>query len=117
MSDSVKSEELVDQAEHLDTDNAEHPTTLGKVPYTSPFPVLSSSLTVQLDPLRGTHEHYASPEERTLVRKLDIRIMPIACLLYLFAYLDRTNLGSYPSASSSRSPHTFPRQCPSPGSP
>ncbi|RXW16480.1 hypothetical protein EST38_g9367 [Candolleomyces aberdarensis] len=33
-------------------------------------------------------------EERKLVRKLDLRILPIACLLYLFAYLDRSNLGN-----------------------
>ncbi|PFH50625.1 hypothetical protein AMATHDRAFT_60761 [Amanita thiersii Skay4041] len=33
-------------------------------------------------------------EERRLVRKLDKRILPIACLLYLFAYLDRSNLGN-----------------------
>ncbi|KIM91552.1 hypothetical protein PILCRDRAFT_711 [Piloderma croceum F 1598] len=33
-------------------------------------------------------------EERKLVRKLDRRILPIACFLYLFAYLDRTNLGN-----------------------
>ncbi|KAJ7583658.1 MFS general substrate transporter [Mycena floridula] len=33
-------------------------------------------------------------EERRLVRKLDNRILPIACLLYLFAYLDRSNLGA-----------------------
>jgi len=33
-------------------------------------------------------------EERRLVRKLDNRILPITCLLYLFAYLDRTNLGN-----------------------
>lgn len=26
-----------------------------------------------------------SPEERKLVRKLDSRIMPLACILYLFA--------------------------------
>jgi hypothetical protein len=26
-----------------------------------------------------------SPEERKLVRKLDVRILPITCLLYLFA--------------------------------
>ncbi|EKM58060.1 uncharacterized protein PHACADRAFT_252046 [Phanerochaete carnosa HHB-10118-sp] len=35
-----------------------------------------------------------SPEERKLVRKLDSRIMPILCILYLFAYLDRSNLGN-----------------------
>ncbi|OSC96345.1 hypothetical protein PYCCODRAFT_1441111 [Trametes coccinea BRFM310] len=35
-----------------------------------------------------------SVEEKRLVRKLDWRIMPIACIMYLFAYLDRTNLGN-----------------------
>ncbi|KAI0760252.1 MFS general substrate transporter [Fomes fomentarius] len=33
-------------------------------------------------------------KEKQLVRKLDMRIMPIVCLLYLFAYLDRINLGN-----------------------
>ncbi|KAH8103759.1 MFS general substrate transporter [Phellopilus nigrolimitatus] len=35
-----------------------------------------------------------SKEERKLVRKLDGRILPIACLMYLFAFLDRSNLGN-----------------------
>lgn len=35
-----------------------------------------------------------SVEERRLVRKLDRRILPITCLMYLFAYLDRSNLGN-----------------------
>ncbi|KAH9994691.1 MFS general substrate transporter [Russula vinacea] len=35
-----------------------------------------------------------SVEERRLLRKLDRRILPITCLLYLFAYLDRSNLGN-----------------------
>ncbi|OCB89282.1 MFS general substrate transporter [Sanghuangporus baumii] len=35
-----------------------------------------------------------SDEERKLVRKLDWRILPIACLMYLFAFLDRSNLGN-----------------------
>ncbi|EKM77389.1 hypothetical protein AGABI1DRAFT_122128 [Agaricus bisporus var. burnettii JB137-S8] len=33
-------------------------------------------------------------EEKALVWKLDKRILPFACLLYLFAYLDRSNLGN-----------------------
>ncbi|TBU37497.1 MFS general substrate transporter [Dichomitus squalens] len=33
-------------------------------------------------------------EERRLVRKLDLRVMPILCIMYLFASLDRTNLGN-----------------------
>ncbi|KAJ7634656.1 MFS general substrate transporter [Roridomyces roridus] len=33
-------------------------------------------------------------EEKRLVRKLDARILPIICLLYLFAFLDRGNLGN-----------------------
>ncbi|KAG9313589.1 major facilitator superfamily domain-containing protein [Chiua virens] len=32
--------------------------------------------------------------EKRLLRKLDRRILPITCLLYLFAYLDRSNLGN-----------------------
>lgn len=33
----------------------------------------------------GSYAGGVSPEERKLVRKLDSRIMPIACILYLFA--------------------------------
>ncbi|KAG0704952.1 major facilitator superfamily domain-containing protein [Suillus ampliporus] len=33
-------------------------------------------------------------QERRLLHKLDKRILPILCLLYLFAYLDRSNLGN-----------------------
>ncbi|KAF8636920.1 hypothetical protein AX17_003171 [Amanita inopinata Kibby_2008] len=33
-------------------------------------------------------------EENRLVHKLDRRILPLTCLLYLFAYLDRSNLGN-----------------------
>ncbi|KAJ3552701.1 hypothetical protein NM688_g4014 [Phlebia brevispora] len=35
-----------------------------------------------------------SLEERRLVRKIDTRILPVVCILYLFAYLDRSNLGN-----------------------
>ncbi|KAI0760295.1 MFS general substrate transporter [Fomes fomentarius] len=33
-------------------------------------------------------------EEKRLVRKLDRRLMPMLCAMYLFAYLDRANLGN-----------------------
>ncbi|KAI6044007.1 major facilitator superfamily domain-containing protein [Pisolithus marmoratus] len=43
-------------------------------------------------------EHTPPPataeEEKRLVRKLDRAILPITCLLYLLAYLDRSNLGN-----------------------
>ncbi|KAI0738952.1 MFS general substrate transporter [Daedaleopsis nitida] len=42
----------------------------------------------------GSEFPHTPEEERRLVRKLDMRIMPIACIMYLFAYLDRTNLGN-----------------------
>jgi hypothetical protein len=35
--------------------------------------------------LRSQSIDEVSPEERRLVRKLDSRIMPLACILYLFA--------------------------------
>ncbi|KAI9567561.1 major facilitator superfamily domain-containing protein [Boletus coccyginus] len=40
---------------------------------------------IPLDPLTA---------EKRLLRKLDRRILPILCVLYLFAYLDRSNLGN-----------------------
>ncbi|KAI0760248.1 MFS general substrate transporter [Fomes fomentarius] len=40
------------------------------------------------------HVRHSVEEERRLVQKLDMRIMPMACIMYLFAYLDRTNLGN-----------------------
>ncbi|KAI6019896.1 major facilitator superfamily domain-containing protein [Pisolithus orientalis] len=36
----------------------------------------------------------AVEEEKRLVRKIDRAILPITCLLYLLAYLDRSNLGN-----------------------
>ncbi|KAF8893164.1 major facilitator superfamily domain-containing protein [Gymnopilus junonius] len=44
---------------------------------------------------RHLSESFANTqEEKDLVRKLDRRILPITCLLYLFASLDRSNLGN-----------------------
>ncbi|KAI0036109.1 MFS general substrate transporter [Vararia minispora EC-137] len=47
------------------------------------------------------HDGYVDEEkeedlflERRLVRRLDLRVLPIACLMYLAAYLDRSNLGN-----------------------
>jgi len=39
-------------------------------------------------------DRFTLEEEKRLVRKLDWRILPLTCLLYLFAYLDRSNLGN-----------------------
>ncbi|KAI0738928.1 MFS general substrate transporter [Daedaleopsis nitida] len=39
-------------------------------------------------------EESREEQEKRLVRRLDKRIMPMICAMYLFAYLDRTNLGN-----------------------
>ena len=44
----------------------------------------SNETFLDAESLRNDFEHSAA-EERQLVRKLDGRILPIACLLYLFA--------------------------------
>ncbi|KAG9313591.1 major facilitator superfamily domain-containing protein [Chiua virens] len=46
------------------------------------------------DPLIPRERSDAPVAEKRLLRKLDRRILPITCLLYLFAYLDRSNLGN-----------------------
>lgn len=41
--------------------------------------------TDDLEELKSATKYEGTPEERRLVRKLDGRIMPLACVLYLFA--------------------------------
>ncbi|GJJ06990.1 hypothetical protein Clacol_001188 [Clathrus columnatus] len=48
----------------------------------------------RLNPLGTPNVNHENLLERKILRKYDLRIMPIASLLYLFAYLDRTNLGN-----------------------
>ncbi|KAI0056572.1 MFS general substrate transporter [Artomyces pyxidatus] len=37
---------------------------------------------------------YDSPEDRKLLRKIDLRLIPIVTLLYLLSFLDRSNIGN-----------------------
>ena len=40
-------------------------------------------------------EIYIDPQaEKRLLRKLDLRLIPWLCLLYLISFLDRTNIGN-----------------------
>ncbi|KAJ6559172.1 major facilitator superfamily domain-containing protein [Mycena vulgaris] len=48
---------------------------------------LASESQLALDP-------FDSPEDRKLVRKIDLRLIPILTLLYLLSFLDRTNIGN-----------------------
>ena len=47
---------------------------------------------------------HTATEERQLVRKLDRRILPIACLLYLFACLFLSSSPQVPSSNITGSP-------------
>jgi len=37
---------------------------------------------------------YPDIDESALIRKIDMRVIPILCLMYLFAYLDRVNIAN-----------------------
>ncbi|KAJ7863090.1 major facilitator superfamily domain-containing protein [Mycena olivaceomarginata] len=39
-------------------------------------------------------DQFDTPEDRALVRKIDLRLIPILTLLYLLSFLDRTNIGN-----------------------
>ncbi|KIM91500.1 hypothetical protein PILCRDRAFT_670 [Piloderma croceum F 1598] len=68
------------------------PTVTIDEPSTSAYPYDLARSEASESDIRPFFE--ISTEEKRLVRKLDARILPIVCLLYLFAYLDRTNLGN-----------------------
>jgi hypothetical protein len=39
-------------------------------------------------------EMYPNINESALMRKIDIRVVPILCLLFVFAFLDRVNIAN-----------------------
>ncbi|KAJ7359557.1 MFS general substrate transporter [Mycena albidolilacea] len=49
---------------------------------------------IKLESTSVSSQNFEPEDERKLVRKLDGRIMVILSILYLFAYLDRSNLGN-----------------------
>ena len=39
-------------------------------------------------------EMYPDIDESALMRRIDMRVIPILCMVYLFAYLDRVNIAN-----------------------
>lgn len=63
---------------------------------------------------RKWYEWYApeqSPEERRLVLKLDLLIVPYAFILYWVKYIDQTNISTLLPSQSSQAKLTQDRQC------
>ena len=56
------------------------------------------SAEVQLTQLSGgkltAREMYPDIDESALMRRIDMRVIPILCMVYLFAYLDRVNIAN-----------------------
>lgn len=42
--------------------------------------------------------------ERLLRNKIDLRLVPVMCMLYLFCFIDRANVGKSPDRSTDSSP-------------
>ncbi|KAF7795872.1 hypothetical protein EIP86_007039 [Pleurotus ostreatoroseus] len=40
------------------------------------------------------HKEIAAVDERKLLRKIDLRLVPVLCILYLLAFLDRVNISN-----------------------
>lgn len=39
------------------------------------------------------HQRFSIEDEKKLVRKQDLRLIPLAAFIYLLCYLDRSNIG------------------------
>ena len=39
-------------------------------------------------------EMYSGVNESALIRKIDLRVVPVVCLIYVFAFLDRVNIAN-----------------------
>ena len=39
-------------------------------------------------------EMYSDIDESALIRKIDLRVVPVICLIYFFAFLDRVNIAN-----------------------
>jgi sugar phosphate permease len=68
------------------------PTSMAKINEKDTGPEIvddmeSASLSPQIY-IQGT------PEEKTLILKQDMRILPLCCAIYLLCYLDRSNIGN-----------------------
>ena len=51
------------------------------------------------DPQFGEHgtsndSHFTKAEERKLIAKIDLRLIPVLSILYLLAFVDRTNIAN-----------------------
>ena len=70
----------------------------------------ASSLGVEEVELGGDWDAVIDPAvEKKLIRKLDWRLIPWLCLLYLISFLDRTNIGNAKIAGNSDFMLTDPR--------
>ncbi|KAF9220957.1 MFS general substrate transporter [Gyrodon lividus] len=51
----------------------------------------SFQVEARADPLKHNHD---SAQDRRLLRKIDLRLLPVLTLMYLLSFLDRTNIGN-----------------------
>lgn len=50
----------------------------------------------EVDSTIQSHQHHAlSDTERKVVRKIDLRVVPLVTALYVLSFLDRSNIGKY----------------------
>lgn len=60
----------------------------------SPFPRKKSSIGHHDPDFTGANVDFSHVNEKKVLRKMDIRLLPMLALLYLLAFLDRGNIGN-----------------------
>ena len=60
----------------------------------SPVPSAEVQFTQLRDGKLTAKEVYPEIDESALMRKIDMRVIPVLCMVYLFAYLDRVNIAN-----------------------
>ena len=85
------------------SDQTKHETSLYEDIESSPSPAEESS---------QSYNGKGTPEEKALILKQDLRIIPLCAAIFLLCYLDRSNIGNARVLNASQKDDVMRQACP-----